>query len=227
MKKLLVLLFLLPLFASAQNLYWYDVLFDIPNENRASAEALINDYYSNIEIPSDVSVTLSRIPLKGNDFKGTHILNMFSSSSESLANFRGTLTGEKWNLYTSGLRGKIRSVRAVAGNALAYTNIDKVGPIGQVWLFKVHAKDNVKFVNAFNKLLKTMKPNGFLATGQFTHGTDDGESTFVYGTSEDLNEAFSGGPSNNKEAQALQTFFEEIHFAEYSQTFTRVLVKQY
>ena len=146
------------------------------------------------------------------DFKGTHILNMFSSSSESLANFRGTLTGEKWNLYTSGLRGKIRGVRAVAGNALAYTNIDKVGPIGQAWLFKVHAKDNIKFVNAFNKLLKTMKPNGFLATGQFTHGTDDGESTFVYGTSEDLNEAFSGGPSNNKEAQALQTFFEEIHY---------------
>ena len=48
MKKLLILLFLLPLFASAQNLYWYDVLFDIPNENRASAETLINDYYSNI-----------------------------------------------------------------------------------------------------------------------------------------------------------------------------------
>jgi hypothetical protein len=227
MRNLFFILFLLPLFASAQTLYWYDVLLDIPNENRESAEMLINDYYSNIEIPSDVSISLSRIPLKGNDFKGTHILNMFSNSSESLANFRNSLTGEKWELYTSGLRNKIESVRAVAGNALAYTNIDKVGPIGQAWLFKVHAKDNMKFVNAFNKLLKTMKPNGFLATGQFTHGTDGGESIFVYGTSENLNEAFSGGPSNNKEAQALQTFFEEIHFAEYSQTFTRVLVKQY
>jgi len=227
MKKLFLLLFLIPFLSSAQTLYWYDVLLDIPNENRESAEALINDYYSNIEIPSDLSISLSRIPLKGNDFKGTHILNMFSSSSESLANFRNSLKGEKWNLYTTGLRGKIKSIRAIAGNALAYTNIDKVGPIGQAWLFKVHAKDNIKFVNAFNKLLKTMKPNGFLATGQFTHGTDDGESIFVYGTSEDLNEAFSGGPSNNKEAQALQTFFEEIHFAEYSQTFTRVLVKQY
>ena len=42
-------------------------------------------------------------------------------------------------------------------------NLDKVGPIGQAWIFKVHAKDNVKFIAAFSKLMKTFKPNGFVA----------------------------------------------------------------
>ena len=42
-----------------------------------------------------------------------------------------------------------------------------------------------------------------------------------------LNEAFTGGPKNKKEADAMQTFFDEIHFAEFSQRNTRVHITQY
>ena len=49
------------------------------------------------------------------------------------------------------MRGKINSIRAVAGNVLSHVNLNKVGPIGQAWLFKLHAKDNARFIAAFSK----------------------------------------------------------------------------
>ena len=50
----------------------------------------------------------------------------------------------------------------------------------------------------------------------------------IYATASNLNEAFAGGgPENKKEADAMQTFFEEIDFAEFSQTFTRVQITNY
>ena len=50
---------------------------------------------------------------------------------------------------------------------------------------------------------------------------------FIYATSSNLNEAFAGGPKNKKEADAIQTFFNEIDFAELSKTHTRVEITQY
>jgi hypothetical protein len=126
------------------------------------------------------------------------MLSMFSPSSKSLADFRSSLKGEEWELYTSGMRGKVKSIRAEAGNVLSHVNLDKVGPIGQAWHFKVHAKDTRKFVAAFTKLMKTFKPNGFAGTGQLTHGSSNGESMFIYATSSNLNEAFAGGPKKQK-----------------------------
>ena len=228
MKKLIILIFLVPFFGLSQQLFWYDVFFEVEGGNSNSVSKLVNDFYSTVDKPSDLSIAFSRIPLKGENFKSTHMLSMFSPSSMSLANFRNSLKGEKWDLYTSGMRGKINNIRAVAGNVLSHVNLDKVGPIGQAWIFKVHAKDNVKFIAAFSKLMKTFKPNGFVAAGQLTHGSSDGESMVIYATASNLNEAFAGGgPKNKKEADAMQTFFEEIDFAEFSQTFTRVQIMNY
>ena len=227
MKKIFLLFLLVPFFGFSQQLFWYDVFFEVESDTR-SVSNLVNDFYSKVDKPSDLSISFSRIPLKGEEFKATHMLSMFSPSSKSLSNFRNSLEGDKWDTYTSGMRGKIKSIRAVAGNVLSHVNLDKVGPIGQAWIFKVHAKDNVKFIDAFSKLMKTFKPNGFVAAGQITHGSSDGESMVIYATSTNLNEAFAGGgPKNKKEADAMQTFFEEIGFAEFSQTFTRVEINSY
>tara|TARA_X000001036_G_C20522381_1_gene742653 strand:+ start:40 stop:723 length:684 start_codon:yes stop_codon:yes gene_type:complete len=227
MKKILLIIFIIPLFGFSQQLYWYDVFFEIQGGSANAVTTLVNDYYSNVERPSDLAISFSRIPLKGEGFTSTHMLSMFSPSSKSLADFRSSLKGEKWDLYTSGMRGKVKSIRAEAGNVLSHVNLDKVGPIGQAWHFKVHAKDTGKFVAAFTKLMKTFKPNGFVGTGQLTHGSSNGESMFIYATSSNLNEAFAGGPKNKKEADAMQTFFNEIDFAEFSGTNTRVEITQY
>ena len=227
MKKLVYLFLVLPFFINAQELFWYDVMVEIPRETRKSAETLIQDYYSSIDIPSDVSLSFSRIPLKGENVRATHILSMFSTSAKSLADFRGSLSGEKWNIYTSGMQGLVNVTRHLAGNVMVGMNYENPGPLGQVWIFKVHAKDRGKFISAFSKLMKSIKPTGLIANGSITHGNSNGESMFVYGTSEDLTEAFSNGPKNKKEADAFQTFFNEISFAEFSQSFTRVLIKEF
>jgi hypothetical protein len=101
------------------------------------------------------------------------------------------------------MQGLVSGVRAAAGNGLMSVNLDKLGPIGQVWIFKVHFKDVGKFTKAFAKLMKSFSPPGAIVTGQFTQGNSDGESMFIYGTSNDLAEAFSGGPSTKKEMEAV------------------------
>ena len=52
MKKLLLLIaivFTTSVFS--QELYWYDVFFEIPLNQRSQAEEIIIDYYSNQDIP--------------------------------------------------------------------------------------------------------------------------------------------------------------------------------
>lgn len=227
MKKLIYLFLLLPIFINAQDLYWLDVMVEIPRENQPTATTLINEYYSSINIPSDISISFSSIPFKGVDIKATHILSMFSPSAESLANFWASLgKGDRWNMYSAGMRGKVKP-RGLAGNVLVGMNYDKAGSLGQVWLFKVHAKDRQKFVSAFSKLMKIIEPKGLIACGQITHGNSNGESMFIYSTSESLIEAISSSPSNKKEADAFQNFFDEISFADLSQSFTRSLIKEF
>ena len=227
MKKLLLIFITIPFFGFSQQLYWYDVFFEVEAGNGKTVTTLVDNYYSTVERTSDIAVSFSSIPLKGEGFNATHMISMFSPSPESLADFRNSLKWEQWDLYTSGMRGKIKSIRAEAGNVLSHVHLDKVGPIGQAWIFKVHSKDTGKFVAAFSKLMKTFKPNGFAAVGQLTHGSSNGESMFIYATSSNLSEAFAGGPKNKKEADAMQTFFDETSFAEFSQTNTRVQISQY
>ncbi len=227
MKKILLFFLVLPFFGFSQDLYWYDVFFELEPGNADEVTTLVDSYYSSIDIPDDVSVSFSRIPMRGEGSNATHLLSMFSASSESLANFRNSLKGDNWDLYISGMTGKVKGVRTEAGNVLSHVNLDKIGPIGQAWMFKVHAKDTGKFVEAFSELMKTFEPNGLAATGQLTHGANNGESMFIYATSSNLNEALASKPKNKKEAKALQDFFEEIAFAEFSQTNTRVEISKY
>ena len=102
MKKLLLLFSLFISFTSfSQNIYWFDVTIDVDGGNASSVAELVTGYYSSIKIPEDVSVSFSSIAMKGNSFKGTHILSMFSQSAKSLADFRASLKGPKWDLYLS------------------------------------------------------------------------------------------------------------------------------
>ena len=108
MKKLLIFFsLLLSINGFSQNIYWFDVIIDVDGGNASNVAELVTDYYSSIKIPEDVSVSFSSIAMKGNNFKGTHILSMFSQSAKSLADFRGSLKGPKWSLYISKM-GKYR-----------------------------------------------------------------------------------------------------------------------
>ena len=226
MKKLLLLFsLLLSINGFSQNIYWFDVIIDVDGGNASNVAELVTDYYSSIKIPEDVSVSFSSIAMKGNNFKGTHILSMFSQSAKSLADFRGSLKGPKWSLYISKMGKYVNSARRSAGVGLLNLNLDKQQPIGQAWVFKV--KNQPGFAASFGKLMKSSKSPGLVSMGQIVHGSDNGENMYIYLTYPDLESAFKFGPDNKKEQEAFATFQKEISNSTYSQTFTRVLIKQF
>ena len=64
MKKYIFILTLLFSFSvSAQDLYWYDVLLDVKNERAKDFEKAVDDFYSSVNFPEDVSMTFSNIQI--------------------------------------------------------------------------------------------------------------------------------------------------------------------
>jgi hypothetical protein len=150
-----------------------------------------------------------------------------SESSKSLADFRGPLSGAAWDIYVSKLCKYIKSSRSSAGKDLYSVNGGAANPIGQAWVFKVDNAEAKTFVTAFGKLMKSIKLDGSVGVGQIIHGTDNGESMYIYATYADLNTAFNFGAKNDSEAKAFSTFSETVKGSDLSKSFTRVLIKSY
>ena len=173
-------------------------------------------------------MTFSSIPLKGQDFKESHILSFVSQTSSPLAKIRWSFTGKEWDDYVNIVRPSVESVRAVAGNVSLVYNEDQFNPIGQVWGFKVKSKDIPAFTNAFTDLMKSYNFPGFVGLAQVTHGISNGENMIIYGAYKDLNDAFSFGPDGDKEAKAFADFFEATgDISEFTQSWTRVKINDY
>jgi len=209
----------------SQDTYWYDVLLEVKGENTKNVASLVDGYYSNIDIPENVSVAFSSIPLKGTSENATHIISIVADSSKALADFRNSLSGNEWDLYVSKMEKNVENVRASAGKGLLSFNSDLEQPIGQAWVFNV--KDANNFVQAFAKLMKTYKVDGLVEVGQIIHGTDNGENMYIYHTYDDLSQAFDFGPKNDKESKAYSLFNQEISKENYLKSFTRVLLKRF
>jgi len=223
-----ILTILFSLSISAQEGFWYDVLLEVEGEDTNEFEKTVDKFYSSLDFPDDVALGFSRIQIKGQGFEETHILSFLSPSSESLANFLSTLSGSEWENYVEKVRPFIDNVRRSAGIVTKAYNQENVGPIGQAWLFKVKSKDAPAFYEEYTKVMEVIDFPGFSGTGQITHGVSDGESHFIYATYDDLNSAFTFGPKNDLEAKAFADFFKATaEFAEFSQSFTRVLIKKY
>ena len=223
------LLFTVFLFVSSlvfsQNTYWYDVLLEVKAENTENVASLVDEYYSNIDIPENVSVAFSSIPLKGTSENATHIISIVADSSKALADFRNSLSGNDWDLYVSKMQRNVETVRASAGKGLLSFNLDLEQPIGQAWIFKV--KDANSFVQAFGKLMQTYKVDGLVEVGQIVHGTDNGENMYIYGTYDNLSQAFDFESVNIEFEKSFSLFNQEISKEDYVKTFTRVLVKSF
>ena len=228
MKKIFTLLsILICSLVFSQNLFWYDVMLEVDSNDTSTVASLVDDFYSNHPKPSDVKVAFSSIPLKGASEKATHMIGITSESSQSLADYRNSLKGSDWDLYISKMRNYIKSSRAAAGRDLITNGSETSYPIGQAWVFKVKNTQLNKLAQAFEKLIKSFKFEGFVGMGQIVHGTDNGESVYIYGTYSDLNSAFNFGPQSKDDAAAFAEFSKTLDAVEYSKTFTRVLIKSY
>ena len=211
---------------SAQELFWYDVLLEVSPKDYKQAEQLMDDYYSSIEMPEGVSVTISRMPLRPASEPATHIISIVGMSSEKLANFRTSLSGDKWDAYVSQMSSVIHSARASSGRSFMEMNMDMMQPLGQAWLFRVD--DRQGFITAFQKLMTKFKPDGFVSMGQINHGVDNGENMYIYATSPNLQAAFEMGPKTQAEQRAFEDFFEATEDgSDFIRSFTRVEIKTY
>lgn len=228
-KPILLLCLLVSSFVFSQNFFWYDVLLEVDGKNASTVAGLVDGFYSNHPKPANVNVAFSSIPLKGANEKATHIISITSDSSESLADFRNSLKGPEWDLYISKMNNYVKSNRAAAGRDLITNGSKTDYPIGQAWVFKVNNTKVGSLVQAFGKLINSNTfDGGFLAMGQIVHGTDNGESVYIYGTYSDLNSAFNFGPQSKKDAAAFAEFTKVLDSsAEYSKSFTRVLINKY
>ena len=214
---------------SAQNISWQNVNLNVPFENTQAVFNLIDGFYSNIEIPEAVRVSLWSIEYKGSSEKATHILN-FAGSKESLVEFESRKLSPEWDLYLSRLNSLTdRDGFAInAGVTLVRYNIDKwQETIAQSHQWKI--KNPVMFVNAFANLMSVFKDSsGYVSIGQTTHGVDNGETHYIYSTFPDLISALNfGNTSNKEESEALINWLEATKDEEYTRSITRVMLKSW
>jgi len=57
MKKLLLIFITIPFFGFSQQLYWYDVFFEVEAGNGKTVTTLVDNYYSTVERTSDIAVS--------------------------------------------------------------------------------------------------------------------------------------------------------------------------
>ena len=114
------------------------------------------------------------------------------------------------------MRNYIKKSRAAAGRDLINNGSETSYPIGQAWIFKVKNTQLNSLAQAFGKLIRSFKVDGFVGMGQIIHGTYS-----------DLNSVFNFGPQSKNHAASFAEFSKTLDSVEYSKTFTRVLIKGY
>ena len=201
MKKLILSLCLLSSgYLFSQNITWQNVTLNVPNENSQAVFNLIDGFYSNIEIPEGVRVSLWNIQFKGASEKATHVLNL-AGPTDALVDFESRKLTPEWDAYVAQLNSLTDSdgFSVTAGTTLVRYNLDKwQQPIAQSHQWKI--KDPIKFLTAFANLMSAFNDDsGYVSIGQTTHGVENGETHYIYVTYPDLIAALDFGNAQNKD----------------------------
>ena len=228
-KTYLLILSLISINISAQNITWQNVNINVPYENTDSVYNLIDGFYSNIQIPEGVRVSLWSIAYKGSSEKATHVLN-FAGSKEAITEFESRKLTPEWDAYVSKLNSLTSrdGYSVTAGVTLVRYNLDKwQQPIAQSHQWKI--KDPIKFLTAFANLMSAFNDDsGYVSIGQTTHGVENGETHYIYVTYPDLIAAFDFGNAQNKDqADAINKWIEDTKDEEYTRSITRVMLQSW
>ena len=140
MKKFITLLFILTLgFSySQENIAWNRVDFYVPaNQAGAYLEAM-DEFYSNIEMPEGVSVSLVRYFYKPKDVKATHSI-VFAGPVDGIIELRQIRSGEGYEAFYDDLDVlDAKIVSNSAGQSLIRMNTDSErGNWAQSWQWRV------------------------------------------------------------------------------------------
>jgi hypothetical protein len=113
-------------FGLAQNGYWHDVLYKVKSENTEKFTSLVNDYFSSIKIQDDIEAEFSAFIFKSSSEKATHLIGFSCASSKKLAEFKKSLSGPGWELFSRELLKNTESNYTTAGNNTHYSDIKMV-----------------------------------------------------------------------------------------------------
>ena len=213
----------------SQNITWQNVNLNVPFENTQAVFNLIDGFYSNIEIPEGIRVSLWSIEYKGSGEKATHVLN-FAGTKENLVDFESRKLTSEWDAYLTKLNSLTNrdGFSVTAGVTLVRYNIDKwQETIAQSHQWKV--KNPVKFISAFANLMSVFgDSSGYVSIGQTTHGVENGETHYIYVTFPDLVSALDfGNASNQDESEAIVNWLEDTKEDEYTRSITIVMLKSW
>ena len=228
-KAFLILTSFFTISLCSQNITWQNVNLNVPFENTQAVFNLIDGFYSNIEIPEGIRVSLWSIEYKGSGEKATHVLN-FAGTKENLVDFESRKLTSEWDAYLTKLNSLTNrdGFSVTAGVTLVRYNIDKwQETIAQSHQWKV--KNPVKFISAFANLMNVFgDSSGYVSIGQTTHGIENGETHYIYVTFPDLVSALDfGNAANQDESEAIVNWLEATKDDEYTRSITRVMLKSW
>ena len=228
-KAFLILTSFFTISLCSQNITWQNVNLNVPFENTQAVFNLIDGFYSNIEIPEGIRVSLWSIEYKGSGEKATHVLN-FAGTKENLVDFESRKLTSEWDAYLTKLNSLTNrdGFSVTAGVTLVRYNIDKwQETIAQSHQWKV--KNPVKFISAFANLMSVFgDSSGYVSIGQTTHGVENGETHYIYVTFPDLVSALDfGNASNQDESEAIVNWLEDTKEDEYTRSITIVMLKSW
>ena len=183
MKQFITLLFtiILGFSYSQDNIAWNRVDLYVPaNQAGAYLEAM-DEFYSEIEMPEGVAVSLVRYFYRAEDVKATHSI-VFAGPVEGLIELRQIRSGEKYEDFYDDLNALDAKVVAnSAGQSLIRVNTDaERGNWAQSWQWSVD--DQRVFAAAFAELMQNFKSvETYVALGSINQGVSKhGESHYIY-----------------------------------------------
>jgi len=206
MKKIIFIFLLVFSFSlSAQNIVWEQVGLKVNQGSSNFVLELIEGFYTSIDKPEGVAISLDAVMFKPEGYEATHFLT-FAGSVEDLAKLRELRSGSVYMQYNQNMLKFSKITSITSGSTLMRMNLDKGNyPIAQLWQWNV--KDPEVFMNEFISLTKSFPQDGYLSIGRISQGSGpNGESHYIYTTHKDYGSALSWGPKNEKEQVAFVKF---------------------
>ena len=206
MKKIIFIFLLLISFSlTAQNIFWEQVGLKVNQGSSNFVLELVEGFYTSIEKPEGVAISLDAVMFKPEGYEATHFLT-FAGSAEDLAKLRELRSGSVYMQYNQNMLKFSIITSITSGSTLMRMNLDKGNyPIAQLWQWNV--KDPEVFMNEFISLTSSFPQDGYLSIGRISQGSSpDGESHYIYTTHKDYGSALSWGPKNEKEQAAFVKF---------------------
>ena len=222
-KTIFIFLLVFSLSVYSQNILWEQVGLKVNPGTENFVLELVDSFYTSIEKPENVAISLDAVWYRPEGFETTHYLT-FAGSAEDLGKLRELRSGSAYDQYNQNFLNFAEITSISSGGTLMRFNVEKGNyPISQMWRFSV--EDPETFANEFVKLIKEFPSEGYLSIGLISQGSD-GDSHYIYTTHKDYATALSWGPKTEGQQNAFMKFQKTVNpISDYLGTITMNNIK--